>query len=234
MQINKHGSFYLRNGWPTKIIDVIIQNKYVFSPANEREAVDALGVGRVMVKAMRYWAYATGLTDEDKDQQGVVHSLTELGECVAKYDPFCQDKGTLWLMHRNLASDFENATMWAWAFNLNSQRTFSKDEFVDAFFSFYQTNGGTNKKNAVEKEFDCFKNTYVSDKSFDLSRIIDEDTIIDTLNECFVDFVLYPYQYNRLYKINRVFLPVFCIPEELSRRSFSCKYVFFQPLWPVL
>jgi hypothetical protein len=177
MQINKHGSFYLRNGWPTKIIDVIIQNKYVFSPANEREAVDALGVGRVMVKAMRYWAYATGLTDEDKDQQGVVHSLTELGECVAKYDPFCQDKGTLWLMHRNLASDFENATMWAWAFNLNSQRTFSKDEFVDAFFSFYQTNGGTNKKNAVEKEFDCFKNTYVSDKSFDLSRIIDEDTI---------------------------------------------------------
>lgn len=52
MQINKHGSFYLRNGWPTKIIDVIIQNKYVFSPANEREAVDALGVGRVMVKAI--------------------------------------------------------------------------------------------------------------------------------------------------------------------------------------
>ena len=37
MQINKHGSFYLRNGWPTKIIDVIIQNRYVFSPANERE-----------------------------------------------------------------------------------------------------------------------------------------------------------------------------------------------------
>ena len=177
MQINKHGSFYLRNGWPTKIIDVIIQNRYVFSPANEREAVDALGVGRVMVKAMRYWAYATGLTVEDKDQQGVLHSLTELGECVAKYDPFCQDKGTLWLMHRKLASDFENATMWAWAFNLNSQRTFSKDEFVDAFFSFYQTNGGTNKKNAVEKEFDCLKNTYVSDKSFDLSRIIDEDTI---------------------------------------------------------
>ena len=57
MQINKHSSFYLRNGWPTKIIDAIPGNPYIFSPANELAAVDSLGVGRVMVKAMRYWAY---------------------------------------------------------------------------------------------------------------------------------------------------------------------------------
>ena len=177
MQINKHGSFYLRNGWPTKILDAIQGNPYIFSPANELDAVDTLGVGRVMVKAMRYWAYTTGITLETKDQQGVYHTLSELGECIFQYDPYCQNEGTLWLLHRNLARDYENATMWAWAFNDFKQRVFTKEQFSNAFFAYYQTNGGTSKKTATEKEFDCFKNTYVSDKRFDLEKIIDEDTI---------------------------------------------------------
>ena len=32
------------------------------------------------------------------------------------------------------------------------------------------------KKDAVEKEFLCVKNTYVSDDKFDKNRIMDEDT----------------------------------------------------------
>lgn len=177
MQINKHSSFYLRNGWPTKIIDAILGNPYIFSPANELAAVDSLGVGRVMVKAMRYWAYTTGITNETKDQQGVFHQLSDVGTCIQKFDPYCQSVGTLWLLHRNLARDDNNATMWEWAFNSFGHREFTKEQFVDAFFAYYQANGGTNKKAAVEKEFDCFKNTYVSDKRFDLEKIIEEDTI---------------------------------------------------------
>ena len=177
MQINKHNSFYLRNGWPTKIIDAIPNNPHIFSPANELAAVDSLGVGRVMVKAMRYWAYTTGITYETKDQQGVCHELSELGTCIREFDPYCQNTGTLWLLHRNLARDENNATMWEWAFNSFGHREFTKDQFVDSFYAFYQTSGGTNKKAAVEKEFDCFKNTYVTEKRFDLEKIIEEDTI---------------------------------------------------------
>ena len=159
MQINKHSSFYLRNGWPTKIIDAIPGNPYIFSPANELAAVDSLGVGRVMVKAMRYWAYTTGITNEMKDQQGVYHQLSDVGTCIQEFDPYCQSVGTLWLLHRNLARDDNNATMWEWAFNSFGHREFTKEQFVDAFFAYYQANGGTSKRAAVEKEFDCFKNT---------------------------------------------------------------------------
>ena len=56
MTLNKHGSFYIRNGWPTKIMDAITSNPHIFSPNNELLAVDSIGVGRVMIKAMRYWA----------------------------------------------------------------------------------------------------------------------------------------------------------------------------------
>jgi len=71
MVINKHGSFYLRSGWGTKIIQAVEADNMIFSPANEQEAVDRIGLGRVMIKALRYWADASGLTTEEKVQGGI-------------------------------------------------------------------------------------------------------------------------------------------------------------------
>lgn len=52
----------------------------------------------------------------------------------------------------------------------------------------------------------------------DESRPIKNEAVIKTLNEDFVDFVLYPYQHNRTYKITRVFLPVFASSSDLAGR----------------
>ena len=82
MMINKHGSFYIRNGWPTKIIDGIQKEKHIFSPNNELNAVDELGVGRVMVKAMRYWTQVLGLAEEEKGQQGIANILSPLANLI--------------------------------------------------------------------------------------------------------------------------------------------------------
>lgn len=177
MQINKHGSFYIRNGWPTKIIDAVNFDQNIFSPNNEANAVDNIGVGRVMIKALRYWSTVLGITFEGKNQQGICHQFTNLGNKIREYDPYCQTIGTLWLLHRNLACDISDATAWAWAFNNYPVKAFSKDDFISAFYSFVQKSGGKYAKNAIEKEFGCFKNTYVSENSFDVGKIIDEDTI---------------------------------------------------------
>lgn len=177
MQINKHGSFYIRNGWPTKIVDAITNDTLIFSPNNELKAVDEIGVGRVMIKAMRYWAVALGLSTETKTQGGISHELTALGRMIRQADPYFQDQGTLWLLHRNLTSEIGNATAWYWAFNELGTKTFSKETFTNGFHSFLQKNGEKYTRNAVEKEFDCLKNTYASDKAFDIDKILDEDTV---------------------------------------------------------
>ena len=177
MQINKHGSFYIRNGWPTKIINAINTNPLLFSPNNELDAVDQIGVGRVMIKAMRYWSSAMGISTEIKTPQGVQCVFTRLGTTIANSDSFCQDKGTLWLLHRCLSTNDEAATAWYWAYNIYNSKIFTKDEFCDAFNSYLQREGASYQKKAIEKEFDCFKNTYVSDKAFDVSKIIEEDTV---------------------------------------------------------
>lgn len=177
MQINRHGSFYIRNGWPTKIIDAVTNEPLIFSPNNELAAVDTIGVGRVMIKSMRYWSVVMGITNEVKSPQGVVQHLTDLGVQIAEHDPYCQDNGTLWFLHRNLARSENEATAWWWLYNGFDQPTFSKDSFSNAFYLFLQSKGETYTRKTVEKEFDCLKNTYVSEKAFDVHKIIDEDTV---------------------------------------------------------
>lgn len=173
--IGRHGSFYVRNGWPTKILEAISENEAIFSPNKELEAVDEIGVGRVMIKAMRYWANALGIAKENKTSQGVIIKPTCLGKLIKEYDPYFQNTGSLWLLHRNLTRLDSEATAWYWAFNLFNKKTFSKSDFCNDFISYLQHEGVDYNKKAIEREFDCFKNTYVSEKEFDLKKILEED-----------------------------------------------------------
>lgn len=176
MVINKHGSFYLRSGWGTKIIQAVESDDMIFTPAKELDAVDKIGLGRVMIRALRYWADASGLVSEKKIQGGIKKRRTTLFDLIAENDRYFQKPGSLLLLHRNLATNKENATAWYWAFNEFDKQTFSKNEFVDGLHYYLAVNGMTIKKAAVDKEFNCFKNTYLGDAKFDIKTVMDEDT----------------------------------------------------------
>ena len=176
MVINKHGSFYLRSGWGTKIIQAVEADNMIFSPANEQEAVDRIGLGRVMIKALRYWADASGLTTEEKVQGGIAERRTDLFDLLEANDRYFQKPGSLLLLHRNIALHEENATAWYWAFNEFDKQAFTKEEFVDGLHYFLAVNEMSIKKATVDKEFNCFKNTYLAEKKFDIKTVMDEDT----------------------------------------------------------
>ncbi|MCR5108291.1 MAG: DUF4007 family protein [Lachnospiraceae bacterium] len=176
MVINKHGSFYLRSGWGTKIIQAVEADEMIFSPANEQEAVDKIGLGRVMIKALRYWADAAGLTTEEKVQGGIAERKTDLFDLIEANDRYFQKPGSLLLLHRNIALNEENATAWYWAFNEFDKQAFTKEEFVDGLHYYLAVNEMSIKKAAVDKEFNCFKNTYLAEKKFDIKTVMDEDT----------------------------------------------------------
>ena len=176
MVINKHGSFYLRSGWGTKIIQAVEADEMIFSPVNERLAVDKIGLGRVMIKALRYWADASGLTKEIKRLGGIIEKRTPLFDLIEANDRYFQKQGSLLLLHRNIALNKENATAWYWAFNELDKQVFTKKEFVEGLHYYLAVNEMTIKKNAVDKEFNCFKNTYIGEKKFDIKTVSDEDT----------------------------------------------------------
>lgn len=176
MVLNKHGSFYMRSGWGTKIQQAINSNAAIFTPANEQDAIDELGLGRVMIKALRYWSDAMGLTYEKKEQNVISKYKTSLYEYIDKYDPYFQKVGTLALLHRNIANNFGEATAWYWLFNEWSSDVIANDSFTEGLHAFVAVNGMNVKRDAVNKEFNCVKNTYVGDKTKDKKKIMDEDT----------------------------------------------------------
>ena len=95
---------------------------------------------------------------------------------IDTHDRYFQKPGSLLLLHRNLARNDENATAWYWAFNEFEKQAFTKEEFVDGLHSYLAVNGMAIKKAAVDKEFNCFKNTYLGEKKFDIKTVADEDT----------------------------------------------------------
>lgn len=176
MVLNKHGSFYLRRGWGTKIIQAVEVDNMIFSPSKELKAVDEIGLGRVMIKALRYWSDATGLTKEVKQQGGIRAEKEPIFSLIQENDRYFQKPGSLLLIHRNIVKNKEKATAWYWAFNEMNSQSFSKEEFVDGLHYYLAVNGMSVKKNAVEKEYNCFKNTYLSEKKMDIRTAVDEDT----------------------------------------------------------
>ena len=125
----------------------------IFSPSNEQEAVDRIGLGRVMIKALRYWADASGLTVEEKVKGGIAENSTPLFDLIKVNDRYFQKPGSLLLLHRNIVLNKENATAWYWAFNEFDKQTFTKEEFVDGLHYFLAVNEMTIKKATVDKEF---------------------------------------------------------------------------------
>ena len=177
MVINKHGSFYIREGWISKIIEAINENPIIFTPSSEQQAVDTIGLGRVMIKALRYWGVVLGLFEEEKNSKGIEAKPTYLCRLIEENDKYCIKNGTKLLLHRELITNKDNATAWYWFFNEWNKATITKEEFVNSFHSYLLVNGMSINKTAVEKEFNCLRSTYISERKANAKTITDEDTI---------------------------------------------------------
>ena len=122
-RIKGHESFILRDGWLIKGMRAVTQNPKVFS---ENAGADALGVGTNMAKSIRYWMRATGVSEET-GTKGVF--LTDFGKTILDEDPYLEDIFTVWLLHCNIACNYEQATSWNLFFNeIILASAFSRDD----------------------------------------------------------------------------------------------------------
>lgn len=112
-----HETFAFRFAWLPKAVEAVIEDPYSFS--DENEAMVNLGVGKNMVRSIRFWAVATGVI---KQTDGRGFALTEFGKHIfhpkSGLDPFLEDDQTLWLLHWQLAR--AQRPLFAWDFLLNA------------------------------------------------------------------------------------------------------------------
>lgn len=167
MRFRAHDTFYIRKGWLSKGMKNIVQKPNVFVDKNENP-MDVLGIGANMVKALRYWLPAVGLTEEATS--GVrMQQLTEFGKLVYENDKFIEEIGTLYLLHYNLVKNIANATAWYWFFNKFEAKEFTKEDFLlqlQNFISLEDKDANVALR-SLEDDFACIINTYVPNEKLE-------------------------------------------------------------------
>ena len=122
-KLKGHESFVIRDGWLTKGMKAVASDNRYYKI---NSGADVLGVGTNMAKSIRYWLKAAELVT-DTASKGI--NFTELGRIIYKYDPYLEDRFSLWIIHANIAANYELATSWNLFFNdINVTSAFTRDE----------------------------------------------------------------------------------------------------------
>lgn len=159
MRFRAHDTFFIRKGWLNKGMRNVHDDPAVFMGTNNNP-MDVLGIGANMVKALRYWLQAVGITEEPstgrKEQR-----FTALGELIYENDPYIEEMGTLWLLHYRLVCNIRDATAWYYFFNEFKLTEFTRDDFIVQIGNYIRMNGEEVSERSLEDDYNCIINTYV-------------------------------------------------------------------------
>ena len=159
MRFRAHDTFFIRKGWLYKGMRNVVDDNFVFMGDNGNP-MDILGIGANMVKSLRYWLQAVGLTSEPT--VGRKHqTLTDFGNLVYEHDRYIEEIGTLWLLHYKLATNEADATAWYYFFNEFKQNEFNRDDFVKQLNTYIILNESEVSERSLDDDFNCIINTYV-------------------------------------------------------------------------
>ena len=159
-----HETFPCRYAWLPKAFAEIAAAPEALS--DDEKAMIALGVGKNMVRAIRFWLSATGFAVARRDR---TFSPTWLGAAILGEDgadPFLEDVRTLWLIHWQIATHGDEP-LFAWDYLLNRwpHPEFSRSAVLAAFAHEARKLGKELSAVTLEQHFDVFLHSYVPTRS---------------------------------------------------------------------
>ena len=177
MKFRAHDTFFIRKGWLSKGMKYVNNKPDVFV-AKDENPMDVLGIGTNMVKALRYWLQAVGLTVEPNSGKRI-QRFTELGNSVFAHDRYIEEMGTLYLLHYQLASNKEDATAWYFFFNEFNMSEFTRDDFVEFLQRKIRMDEGEISVaiRSLNDDFSCIINTYLPRYKTSPNRVAPESNI---------------------------------------------------------
>jgi hypothetical protein len=175
-----HETFACRYSWLPKAYSELIRDPELFS--NEENAMVRLGVGRNMVKSIRFWVQVTGIAKATRQ----ILQPTDLGRKLldeeSGFDPYLEDIRTLWLIHWMIASNArEPLFAWEFLFNRWQHPELCRTHVLDVFQSEAARMDRTLSNVTLDQHFDTFLHTYVPTRS--LKGDVREDNLDSPLVE---------------------------------------------------
>ena len=183
MKFRGHETFFILKGWLYKGVNNVVKEPGVFQGA-AGNPMDVLGLGANMVKSLRYWLTASGLTSEPKSGKRN-QELTELGKIIYENDPYMEEIGSLWLVHYMLAANEDDATSWYLFFNEFNKTEFDIDDFRSCIMKYVRMQGDASMPSdrVIDDDFTCVMNTYVPRIRMNPAKVHPENNIDCPLGE---------------------------------------------------
>jgi hypothetical protein len=161
----RHETFHPRFSWLKKGFDQAQADPeaFIHSDAHVR-----LGVGKNMVRSIRYWCHAFKVLQDDTSVGGRATGSkpTEFGlrllDDTSGWDPFLEDPASLWLLHWKLLSEPCEATAWWYAFFLHAGAELSADELTKDLKEYVDKNYPTARtaESSLKKDASCIIRMY--------------------------------------------------------------------------
>lgn len=150
----RHETFHPRFGWLKKGYDQAAKDPAVFL---QEDATVRLGVGKNMVRSIRYWCAAFKLLEHD--------SPTDFGNQLlgpTGWDPYLEDPASLWLLHWKLLEPPCSATAWDVVFNQFRGVEFTPEELFNQLCDYRHQESTRVADSSLRKDVSCLLRMYGS------------------------------------------------------------------------
>ena len=186
-QFSGHHTFPLRHLWLKKAYDQVGAAKNSSTPKSlftDPKAIVTFGVGKNMVGAIRHWALACRVLEED----GNCFRTTPIGDFLFAdeygVDPFLEAPATLWLLHWMMAGTPERTTTWFYVFNHLTLQTFDHDGIAASLRDYCDQQNLILKSRirasnaTIKRDVECFVRSYVPTKQGKFSDDLFEPALV--------------------------------------------------------
>lgn len=149
----RHETFHPRFGWLKKGFDRASRDPDVFL---QEDAPVRLGVGKNMVRSIRYWETTFKLLEGDRPTDFGEQLLGENG-----WDPYLEDPVSLWLLHWKLLEQPCFATAWDFTFNRFRQVEFTFEDLFYQLCEYRDREAPRISDSSLKKDVSCLLRMYV-------------------------------------------------------------------------
>lgn len=149
----RHETFHPRFGWLKKGFDRASVDAEIFF---REDAPVRLGVGKNMVRSIRYWCSAFKLLSDDQPTEFGQQLLGQNG-----WDPYLEDPASLWLLHWKLLEAPNLATAWDVVFNDFRQVEFTTEDLFYRLCEYRDREASRISESSLKKDVSCILRMYV-------------------------------------------------------------------------
>ena len=148
----RHETFHPRFGWLKKGFDRAAQHPGIFL---EKDAPVRLGVGKNMVRSIRYWCNAFKVLEDD---QPTAFGFDLLGE--DGWDTYLEDPASLWLLHWHFLETPCRVSAWEFAFNYFHRNEFTKEDLFYDLCDYRDRISPRTANSSINKDVSCLLRMY--------------------------------------------------------------------------